>query len=112
MNTSTQDTPTAPVYAIVELFGHTRIAGQLSEHMLAGSAFVRIDVPAIGDQPSFTKLFGASAIYGISFVAEPIATAMAAQLRAAPVGTYELPALQRATQRIAPMDPEEPDPAF
>ena len=32
-------------WAIVELFGHQRIAGKISEHAVGGCSFVRIDVP-------------------------------------------------------------------
>lgn len=38
-------------WAIVDLFGHTRIAGKVSEQVIGGCSFVRVDVPERGDGP-------------------------------------------------------------
>lgn len=83
------------LWAIVELFGHQRIAGRLSEHNFGGQAFVRVDVPAIPqegkpDIPPVTKLFGNGAIYAINFVDETSARLTAATLRVQPVNTWDL----------------------
>ncbi|TDV39568.1 hypothetical protein C7405_101687 [Paraburkholderia caballeronis] len=90
-------------WAIVELFGHQRIAGRVSEQTIGGCAFVRVDVPAFeaaGNQPStqaFTKLYGQGAIYAMSFVDEPTAKMVGRQLRVQPIDTYEL---RRALQDL------------
>ena len=83
-------------WAIVELFGHQRIAGRVTEQTIGGSSFVRVDVPpcesteiAEATQP-FTKLFGQGAIYAISFVDEAAAKYVARQIRAQPIDTYSL----------------------
>lgn len=57
--------PEAPEiqWAIVEIFGHSRYAGIISEHAIGGCSFVRVDVPETGEEPAFTKLFGQGAIY-------------------------------------------------
>ena len=89
------------MWAIVEIFGHQRIAGRLSEQVIAGAGFVRIDVPEVpaaasryGEQrrsiQAHTKLYGPGAIYAISAVDEAIATAAAAQIRHEPVDSYTL----------------------
>jgi hypothetical protein len=78
------------LWAVVELMGHQRIAGRISDHPLGGETFLRVDVPAVGDAPAFTKLFGGKAVYAISFVDEAIATAVAKQLRARPVDSYQM----------------------
>ena len=52
-------------WAVVELFGHNQIAGKVTEQVIAGQGFVRVDVPAVDDQPAYTRLFGAGAIYSI-----------------------------------------------
>jgi hypothetical protein len=78
-------------WALVELFGHSRIAGKISEHTLGGCSFVRVDVPENGTTPGFTKLYGQGAIYAISFVSEEIARGLVKRLEIAPVQSYELP---------------------
>lgn len=85
------------LWAIVELFGHQRIAGKLSEHTMGGGSFVRVDVPEIPPAgegmpsiPGFTKLYGNGAIYGITFVDEAAALVEAARLRTRPVNVWDL----------------------
>ena len=78
-------------WAILEIFGHQRYAGLVSEQTIGGASFVRIDVPAIEGQLAFTKLLGATAIYGITPVSEEIAKGMAGQMRKRPIDVFELP---------------------
>jgi hypothetical protein len=82
----------AELWAVVELMGHQRIAGRVSEHTLGGT-FVRVDVPAVDGRPAFTKLFGQGAIYGITFVDQDVALAAAERLRIVPVTPYDVGAL-------------------
>ncbi len=82
-------------WALVELMGHLRIAGEVSEYNLGGP-MLRVDVPAVGDIPGYTRLFGPAAIYSISFVQECVARDLAAGLRTRPVQAYEFPALVQA----------------
>lgn len=84
-------------YAIVELFGHQRIAGLVSEQTIGGCQFVRVDVPAVDSAPAYTKLFGQGAIYAISIVEEKVAIAAASRLRVRPIMPYELPSLSSQT---------------
>lgn len=81
-------------FALVELFGHSRIAGKVCEQVIAGQGFIRVDVPSLGNQPAFTRLFGPSAIYSITPVSEEIAKAAAASMRVEPVNVYISPARQ------------------
>jgi len=85
-------------WAIVDLFGHSRYAGRISEQELAGSSFVRIDIPETDSQPAFSKLFGAAAVYSITFVTETIARALAREYEIRPVETYSI---QKLKDRIA-----------
>ena len=39
--------PTFECFALVEIFGHTRIAGKVTEQVIAGTGFVRVDVPEL-----------------------------------------------------------------
>jgi len=91
-----EDKKPESLWAIVEIFGHQRIAGKLSEHSLGGCQFVRVDVPPIpqGDGkpeiPAVTKLYGNGAIYAISFVDEATALLTAASLKVQPVAVWDL----------------------
>lgn len=86
----TQETKPVEQWAIVELFGHQKIAGKLSEQTIGGCSFVRVDVPDTNAGKGFTKLYGNGAIYGISFVDEAIARAAAEYHTPAPVSRYEI----------------------
>jgi len=56
---------------LLELFGHQRLAGMLSEQTIGGCHFIRIDVPAVGgDVPGYTRYFTNGAIAGIHRAAE------------------------------------------
>ncbi|TAM15927.1 MAG: hypothetical protein EPN65_16570 [Pandoraea sp.] len=102
-------------WAIVELFGHQRIAGRITEQTIGGCAFVRIDVPACeadGSIPAtqaFTKLFGNGAIYGVSFVDEQTARIAARQLRVQPINTYELRRALQDLPSIGGMPSRQPE---
>ncbi len=41
-------------WAIVELFGHQKIAGRLTEQTIGGCHFLRVDVPDVNGRPGFT----------------------------------------------------------
>jgi hypothetical protein len=75
-------------WAVVELFGHDRIAGYVTEQEIAGSAFVRVDVPEVDGEPGFSKLFGPSAIYSLTPVSEDVARAACVRFAVRPLGTW------------------------
>lgn len=75
-----------PTFAVVELFGHAKIAGKISEVTLAGAQFLRVDVPGILHIPPFCRYYNPAAVYGITPTDEAQATATAARLRLAPPG--------------------------
>jgi hypothetical protein len=76
-------------WALVELFGHNQLAGKVSEETIAGTSFIRIDVPKTKKVPSFTKYHLPSAVYGITPVDEDYATRMAERIEAQPVNDYK-----------------------
>lgn len=79
-------------WAILELMGHRRLGGYVSETTLAGAGFVRIDVPADPKgQGGATQLYGAAAIYCVTPTTEAIARAAASLSRPEPVQRWELP---------------------
>jgi hypothetical protein len=82
-------------WAVVELFGHDRIAGYVTEQEVAGSAFVRVDVPDLDGEPGFSKLFGPSAIYSLTPVTEDVARVACQRFAVRPLGTWT-PSVLRA----------------
>ncbi len=79
-------------WAIVELMGHRRLAGHISEQEIAGAAFLRLDVRRSdsGDQAAVTQFYSASAVYCITPTTEDIARKLGDRLQPAPVARYEL----------------------
>lgn len=72
---------TDETWGIVDLFGHQRIAGRLSEVSIAGCNMLRIDIPDKADTEKFrTVVHGGSAIYGIHFTDEQVARVAASRV--------------------------------
>jgi hypothetical protein len=80
-----------PLWAVVEIFGHQIYVGHVQQHAIGGCSFVRVDVPAMDDQPAYTKIFGNGAIYSITPVSEDLARNLVKRYRPSPVATYLLP---------------------
>lgn len=92
-------------WAIVELFGHQRVAGRVTEHVWGGETFVRVDIP-LGDG-FYTRLFGKGAIYCINITDEQAARVAATQVCGRPAYAWEL---ERAARLPAPETAHQPDP--
>lgn len=86
----TQTIPTPGFWAILELFGHTKLAGHVSEYQFGGTSFVRVDVPETKTQPSFSKILNNGAIYAITPVDEQLSRLQAENIAARPLESYEL----------------------
>lgn len=102
---SDSDSETRPSFrewCVLELMGHRRLGGLVTEQELAGTAFVRIDVPADdeGGKPS-TQIYSPAAVYCITPTTEEIARAVAKRNRPQPVQRWELAAPPSA-QQITP----------
>lgn len=82
------------LWCIVELFGHSRIAGRCTEQNVAGTNMLRVDVPETKHQPPFTRLLGSAAIYAINPVTKEVATAYAEQLQSKPIDSYDIRKMQ------------------
>jgi hypothetical protein len=78
-------------WALVELFGHARIVGHVTEQSIAGGAFVRVDVPDKEGKTVFTRFFGHGAIYSMSPITKELALQLAQQQNSAPVSRFDLP---------------------
>ncbi|WP_128000370.1 hypothetical protein [Piscinibacter defluvii] len=104
---SDQQANTQPpaMWAVVELLGHNRIAGRVSEQVFAGAAFIRVDVPEIvvsevdyDESPpvrrqrliqAHTRSFGAGAIYAVNWCDEDVAREAARGIKHEPLKPYQ-----------------------
>ena len=83
------------LFAVVELFGHQRISGKVSEQSIGVATFIRIDVPETIQQPKFTRIVNPSAIYAINPVTEEVMLQMAEMVTAKPIDSWDIQAMQR-----------------
>lgn len=77
-------------WAIIELFGHNKIAGKCSEQNIAGANMLRVDVPETDTNPAFTRFLGHAAIYAINPVTEEVAKHWAKILKIAPISVWDV----------------------
>lgn len=84
-------------WCIVELLGHRRLAGHVTEVQLAGAGFLRIDIP-----DGQTQFVSPGSVYALHPVTEDVARRFASRTRQEPVQRWELPA-------VADERPDDPD---
>jgi len=81
-------------WAILELMGHIRVGGRVTEEQRFGGTMGRIDIPTV-DNGFITQYFGASAVFRLTPTTEYAARMVAGQSRSAPVHPWEFPQLRR-----------------
>lgn len=86
------------IWALVELMGHNKIAGRVTEHKFGNQSMLRVDVPAVSSLPAFSKIIAVNAVYAINPLTEQDATEYAAQLKAKPLDIWDMQNL--FTERI------------
>lgn len=105
------DNPPA-VWAVVELFGHVKLAGRLSEEEKFGAKMGRLDIPRVMPDCTSckgtgrvsnpdewcrycngfaTQFFGGGSVYRITVVTEDVARHVAAGNRPQPVSPWDFP---------------------
>ena len=92
-STTTPETPSNTKFehwALVELMGHQRIAGLVSEVNLAGRGFIRVDVPNQTGEILFSRFYSPDAIYCVSPTDRQIAIGLAIKCASRPVSIYDL----------------------
>ena len=100
------DSNSLDVWGVLEIMGHVRLAGRITEQAIGGAGMIRIDVPETDRAKSFTRFFGASSIYSITPTSEEVARGIAETLRAEPIRIYELPS---ALQKMLPVPDRDDD---
>lgn len=89
---------TAPFdqWGIVEVMGHKKYAGHITEQVIGGASLIRVDVPEVAltterNVPPYSKLIGAGSIYMITPTSEEVARKAAirlAQTEGSPIPVY------------------------
>ncbi len=96
-------------FAIVELFGHQVIAGKVTEQIIGGQGFVRVDVPALDSQEAFTKFYGAGAIYAITPCDEKTMNAAVQGLHKKPIELWTINVPQLPSRNDEDEDDDDND---
>lgn len=94
----TTESLTFEQWAILELMGHVKLAGRVTEEEHFGAKLGRIDIPTT-DGGFTTQFFSGGSIYRLTPTTEEIARHIAANNQPRPVQVWELPA---AAGRTAP----------
>lgn len=95
-----QERETFEGFAIVELMGHNVISGYCSEQVIGGAAMLRVDVPAVDEEPAYTKFFAPSAIYAITPTDEATALVAATRLRRRPIDEWIVPQPKQIAAKV------------
>lgn len=76
----------------IDIIAHGRSfigsAGRVTEETIAGSALLRVDVPAVPGHGAFTRYFGNGAIYSMTIVDELIAFQAVKEIEKKAVNIY------------------------
>lgn len=75
-------------WAVIELMGHQRIAGRVTEAEIGGGKLLRVDIPATARKQAITKYFGTVAVYAITPCDEETARMAAAECDPVPVNEW------------------------
>ena len=95
------------LFAVVELFGHTRMSGTVTDSTIGGASFIRIDVPETTKQPSFTRFVNPSAVYAINPVTKEVMEQMAESITSKPIESWDIKAMQEKLLALKEVEPEE-----
>ena len=88
------------LWCLVELMGHSKIAGRCTEQNIAGANMLRVDVPETTQQPPFTRFFGSSAIYAINPIDEGTAKFMAEKIQVRPIETWNVSEMMKKHETL------------
>lgn len=77
-------------FAIVEMMGHRKIAGKVTESEIGGSTLLRVDVLNGEGKTDRTEYIGVGSIYCLTVVSEEVAIAVAKNYTPKPSFAYNL----------------------
>lgn len=91
-----EQAPTTIGWAILELMGHRRLAGYVTEQEVAGHGMLRIEIPGASDEaPTTTQFYSPSSLYCLTPTTKEVAKVAARSSRPAPIHPWELTAGER-----------------
>lgn len=96
-------------WCLIEIFGHQRIAGRVTEQQIGGASFVRVDVPKDSEKAKgwkITRLYNPSAIYSITPTTEETARMVAKSIVAEPVTRWDVQQMVADSRKLGPMSVE------
>jgi hypothetical protein len=101
METEKVNSVEAGFWALVDLYGHTKTAGYVTETSIGGCSFVRVDTPAEEGTQLTTKFYGNGAIYSITPVSEEVVRLFVKRYKPAPINVYipEIKEIPEKTER-------------
>jgi len=85
-------------WGILELMGHVRLGGLISEEEKFGVKMGRIDVPV--EESFVTQYFGGSSVYRLTPCTEEVARAVAKHSSVQPIHSYEMPQIEAAKRGL------------
>lgn len=77
-------------WCLVELMGRQRIAGKVTERVIAGQGFLEVSVPETKFNPKFTRFISPNSVYAINPIDEKSAMAYAESLRVKPIDAWDI----------------------
>ncbi len=97
-------------WGVLELMGHVRMAGRITEETRFGTVLGRIDIPQ-SENGFVTQYFGGGSVYRFTPTTEEIARAVAVRNQPEPVYSWEIKALQPPDEspRARPVAPDYED---
>lgn len=84
-----------PTYAVVEMMGHRKVVGIISESPLGPGSLIRVDVLGSDGRVERTEHVGVGSIYCLTEVTEAVAKASAMHSAPKPSFAYDIEAISR-----------------
>jgi hypothetical protein len=85
-------------WCLVEMMGRQRIAGMVTERVVAGTGFLQVDVPETKANPKFTRLIHPNSLYAINPITEEVARAYSESLQVKPIDSWDLSAFMKKAE--------------
>src|SRR5262245_40087201 len=93
-------------WTVLEIMGHVRVAGMVTEETVFGVALVRVDVPAVAGHPAFTRYYHPNSLYSMCPTDEATARLVAEHSRHPPIEPWMLPRPEPRPAAIAQAEAE------